>query len=537
MPELISRTVGRLRRAGRGEAGVALVVALGVMTVMALLAAGVAAVALNVKNETHHERASTRALAAAESGLRLASLRLNQALPITDGKCPGAPGTGGATPLTDPVNGQCGPYTMDLADGTSTSYYISPGKTISQALDQSLICAGAQVDTSGRPGLTTHQRCVTATGTDGSATRRAQERLLSASWIFPLPGMVGIDHINLGSGAGSTLTLGQCALSLTDVLNLGSSGTLGSGSLVAGDLGTNNLASTNLACWLYDAGDLLKGNRSQMVLGKSAPAMNGNALNPNIAGAQPGSITHLDYDLTLPPLDSIFQTGEDGIHDTSLPGGNSNATGLSLLPLLCNAGVWTASSRTLALNTGCIVTLQGSTDVDHPRIYNFCQVTYPSNGATIQLPTIATGTYARVLIDSPARPGSGCAAGTGTIGTSNGVANNGNSMLANATNAVGAQIFIYGTSDPPGQGGNLIKWQNAASVKTLLIAPKGTIQFQNRTTITGGLAAYGLDAQNGLVYVWDQNVDRVERKAIYYRSAYAECSRAPTVAGDPHSGC
>jgi hypothetical protein len=232
-------------------------------------------------------------------------------------------------------------------------------------------------------------------------------------------------------------------------------------------------------------------------------------------------------------------------------GGNNNASGISLMPLLCNGGAWNASTRVLTLNTGCIVTLQGSTDVDHPKIYNFCQINFPSNGATVQLPTLATGTYARVLIDSPARTVAAytdsagvfhpaqpaCGAGTGTIGTNNGVANNGNSMLTNATNAVGAQIFIWGTNDPPGTGGNLIRWQNAASVRTLLVAPKATIQFQNRTTITGGLAAWGLDALNGLVYIWDQNVDRVERKALYHRTAYTECAKAAPVAADPHSGC
>jgi hypothetical protein len=348
------------------------------------------------------------------------------------------------------------------------------------------------------------------------------------SWLFPLPGIVGIDHINLGQGAGSAMTLSQCAAAIDNP------SLLGSGSMVAGSLGTNNLASTNLTCYLGSRSDAVYGNSARMYMGRGAPTTSGNAPNPNMIGAQPGGVVWLESKLELPPLDSIFQTGEDGATDSSLAAGNSNLTGMTFSGC---SNPYDAATRKLTLNSNCTVTLQGSTDVDHPRVYNFCQVGFPSNGAVVQLPSTATGSYARVLIDSPARSGSGCPSGTGSIAATNGVANNGNSMLANASNAIGAQIFVYGTTDAAGQGGNLIKWQNAGSARTLLVAPKATIQFQNRTTITGGLAAYGVDAQNGLVYIWDQNVDRVERRALYYRSADAECSRAPSIAGDPHSGC
>ncbi len=38
-------------------------------------------------------------------------------------------------------------------------------------------------------------------------------------------------------------------------------------------------------------------------------------------------------------------------------------------------------------------------------------------------------------------------------------------------------------------------------------------------------------------FIWDETVDRVERKALYYRTSYTECQRVAPNSADPHSGC
>jgi hypothetical protein len=122
---------------------------------------------------------------------------------------------------------------------------------------------------------------------------------------------------------------------------------------------------------------------------------------------------------------------------------------------------------------------------------------------------------------------------------------NGSGILANATSSLGAQIFIYGapsgsapaTLDADGVNGNFIAWRNSANVKMLLVAPHARVVFQNGGAITGGLAAYAVEANNNMQFIWDEAVDHVQRRALYYRTSYAECQRTPPDPANPDSGC
>jgi Tfp pilus assembly protein PilX len=518
----------RLRR----EDGVALVVAIGVLLVMGIIAAGVATLTVTAKNQTNADRNSSRALAAAESGLRLATLYLNEATPIVDGQCPGTTANLVAT-KTAAVSGSCGPYTATLPSGGTTTFTISAGATTAVA------CSGAQVNAPTRPSLAIHQRCVTSTGQvnpglPNVATRRVQARLASVSYIFPIPGILGTHNVKLGQGAGSQLPLTQCAVP---------SSLPGGTSLIMASVGTNGTLTTSLGCWLGAATDVTNGNTSRLYIGSNAPTTNNGVPNPSITGAQPGGIVNLTYPLTLPSLDPLFQTGMDGVTDTSIAAtsvnvlsGNNDNFGIHAVPLTCNGNPYDSTTRVLNLgNNACSVTLDGSTDINHPNIYNFCGLVLPNNGLlTVTNPAVAP--YVQVYVDSTARTRldgtAACTSGSGTV-----TMGNNSSILNNATVSLGAQIFIYGTSDPDGTLGNSIAWRNGADVKMLLVAPHAQILFQNGGTITGGIAAYDVTANNSMIFIWDQTVDSVQRRALYYRSSYTECAKAPTVAGNPDSGC
>lgn len=533
MPELTGRLRRRARGPARREDGIALVVAMGMLLVIGIIATGVTALAVQVKTQTSKDRDAARALSAAESGLRLGAYYLNQSLPIADTACPGASDptaqtTASGSPLSCPSS--TAPYTIANPDGTVTKFFISGGATTAP-----LKCAGAaQPDISARPGLSYHQRCITATGTSGTVTRRVQARVLASSSIFPIPGMVGIDHITFGTGSpsGTGLTASQCNVNLNTVLSGGSlTGTM----LVEGSLGTNGTSRTVLDCWGGSVTDLVGTNSSRLYMGQGAPATSGGLPNPQIFGARPGAVVQMSTPLAIPPIDTIFQAGEGGA-DAATAAGNDNATGMSMLG--CANGTYGSVNRTLNLSSTCVISLQGSSDINHPKIYDFCQITYPANGGTIQLPILGLGGYVRLLIDSPSRAKSGCPDGTGGLDMKNG-----GTILANATASIGAQIFIYGVTNSqgatvaPGVGLNNISWQNSGNLKTLLVAPRAKITFQNNAVITGGVAAWAVETQNNLVYIWDQNVDKVERRSLYYRVAYSECSKTPTVASDPSSGC
>ena len=538
------------RVALRREEGVALVVAIGVMLVLTLVAAGTAALALNVKSQTTGDRQSVRALAAAESGLRLGAYYVNQSLPIADTMCPGTADPAAQTaatgnPLTCPA-----PYVVANPDDTTTSFTISGGAT-----NAPLRCAGAaQPNIAARPELTYRQRCITSTGMSGGVIRRVQARLLAVNALFDIPGMVGIDHITLGTGTptGGGLDLATCQAGVQSVLT---GGVLTGTMLVQGSLGSNGTVKTVLDCWNGSLTDPVGANSARLYLGKSAPLTTGGTANPSIYKAQPGRVVRMEDDLAIPPIDTIFQTGKNGrdsAYTTDLPAtsGNDNNFGMSIPLLGCPTDTYVPNTRTLNLSSTCVVTLQGNDAclltvdqtpcINAPKIYNFCQINYPANGGAIRLPSSAVGGYVRLLLDSPDRTNS-CPAGSGGLDMKNGA-----DLLSNATSSVGAQIFIYGrtttngsTPLPAGALGsaNDIKWQNSGNLKTLLVAPRARITFQNNAVITGGIAAWAIETQNNLVYLWDQNVDKVQTSSLYYRSSYAECARQPTSPSDPSSGC
>src|SRR4051794_31382281 len=130
----------QLRMRLGAEDGLALVYAVQVLAILSLLVGGVMASTLALKDNTGREVNSKRALAAALSGLDVARYRLIKVKPASNmcmTSAAVATGSGGA------AAGECPSYNGDLGNGTTYSYYVTPG------LATGTSCGGQSVTASG----------------------------------------------------------------------------------------------------------------------------------------------------------------------------------------------------------------------------------------------------------------------------------------------------------------------------------------------------------------------------------------------------
>jgi hypothetical protein len=187
----------------RREDGVAMIVAMGIISVMLILTATVVASTQLLGGATKQETSGKRAFEAAEAGLQATVYRLNMLAPATD-KCIGG---SGETVQAATTGGNCASYSEDLGNGGSfkswTTVPLSSGGS----------CAGLQVGTAS----SISERCVTASGTVDGVTRRVQARVASyaAAPVFPVSGVVGLrsvsisnnGHVNGGTGSNGTVSI------------------------------------------------------------------------------------------------------------------------------------------------------------------------------------------------------------------------------------------------------------------------------------------------------------------------------------------
>jgi Tfp pilus assembly protein PilX len=189
----------RLGDALRDEAGIALIVAMGVMMTMLLLGGAILGAALQLSQSSRTDTNQKQALEAANAGLAAATYRLNMLSPsptlcVTD-------------IVTLPLsNGACAAVTKDLGNGASYTYITTP------ALSLTGTCAGLPLDNSA-----VIQRCVTSTGTVNGVVRRVQTRIgaYAAAPVFPVAGFVGLHSVVLPNNThvnGTEASNGQITL-------------------------------------------------------------------------------------------------------------------------------------------------------------------------------------------------------------------------------------------------------------------------------------------------------------------------------------
>jgi type II secretory pathway pseudopilin PulG len=166
------------------ERGIATPVAVAVMSVVGLLAAGGALAALGTNEGANEDRRAKRALAAAEAGIQQAAYRLATVRPLQT-MCLGASSPSYAV---SPVGGECTtPVTGSVSSDASFSYVASPALATGAACaDQPHLAADS----------TSTDHCITATGTVGTVKRRLQARVrVARGGLFSGIGLVGLEYV------------------------------------------------------------------------------------------------------------------------------------------------------------------------------------------------------------------------------------------------------------------------------------------------------------------------------------------------------
>lgn len=179
----------RLREIRSGQDGIAMVVAMGVLTVLLILTGTAIVAAGQLSSATGTETMRKRAFEAADAGLQATVYRLNMLAPSTD-RCIGGPNSAVMTPTSGAA---CDAYDESLGNGGSYS------SNTTRALGAGDRCAGYTISAAS----TIVERCVTSRGTVEGVTRRVQARVASyaSAPVFPVAGLLGLDGIELSNNA------------------------------------------------------------------------------------------------------------------------------------------------------------------------------------------------------------------------------------------------------------------------------------------------------------------------------------------------
>lgn len=470
----------RALRMLRGDQdGIAMVAAMGVLLICGMLAAVSVEAATQFTGTANRDSQRKRALEAADAGLQVATYRLNMLSPTSRGDCIS---DHVYTPV--PAGSSCGPYTQDLGNGANFTYYTTP------VLSSSASCAGLPITNS-----TVDQRCVTSTGTVNNIVRRVQVRVAAYTGapIFPVNGVIGLSGVHDDNGA---------ALNGTEASN--------------GQITLKNKATA-----------------ANTTLGPSAPPVT------TVGTANPGTVTQRTQaqgPFVLSPVnpgnsaDPAYNDNYRIVNGLTPPNSPADAPSGTVS--------YTASTRTLSLGTNASLLLGGA-------IYNFCSLSI-GNGGTITVAQSPPGTpphKVAIFIDSPARPGSNCPAGTGTLSM-----NQGSSFINQTPGVAGSgilydttalQIYVYGWPSSYSATANVVGFNEGVSFYGTIYAPQSTISINNAAASYGALAGNIVNFNNSGTFTGDQNDLAIQSSTdgTFFRTAWRECLAQPTNASDPQSGC
>ncbi len=468
-----------LRRLAREEDGVAMVVAIGALSVLLVLSTVAFSASGGFDQSAQVDRSARTAFQSAESGLDVATYRVNNLVPLGGEELGCVDGVEEET-----ANGSC-ESSGQQANGSSWSYEITPELTAEnyQALLPGGNCAGFPIEfDSDDQDTTLRSRCITATGTAFGQTRRVQARLAlftsatedeGGSALFPVGGIIGLDGVyikNSGKFYSSVASNGQIELKNASFVT--GAATLGPGA--------------------------------------PAPVLHNNS---KIHG---GTVyrTAAQGPWVLAPVD---------IGNTATV--NRNGTGIGWTLTNGAQSTYNSTYREAEFNNGK-VTLSGGD-------YNFCKLAI--NNSTDFY--VASGAKVRIFIDSPTRAGSGCRSGTGTLTVKNSF------KLIGDESQAQVQIYVYGgdVNGKPAvdinnssefhalihaplasvEFNNSMKFYGAINAKRVEF--KNASDFYFPTNGISGLTPDTNTPQNSLT--------------LFQRSAWRECKSEPSVAANVHSGC
>ncbi len=449
-----------------------MIIAVMVLMITAVLAGAAVTVAVQNNHFTRADVNRKNALEAAEAGLQVAVYRLNMLRP-DDIHC-----VGDAVASPD-TTGTCASSAYSLGNGSTYAYYTTP------TLGTGGTCVGLTVigDTN------ISQRCVTAVGSSGGLTVRSQIRAAAfgAQPLFPVNGITGlksITNVNNAQIGGWEASNGQIT-SANNVLITGSL-ELGPAGSYSYSNGASNPAKVALS--------------SPMVL---------SPVNPGTSNQTSLAACPTRANAGFPACNDDYRISNYLNNPTHPTAPYDQSTGVS----------FNAATRVISLNNNASITLGGG-------IYNFCSFS-ASNNVTINL---APGTKTEIIIDSPDDPGSGCAAGSGTLNASNNATWN---TLSSDPTAL--QLYVYGLSN----GTNVVNFSNNGLFSGVLYAPQSTINLSNNAAFTGAISGNVVNLSNNFTFNWGATAGTLQASStgLYYRTAWAQCTPRPTTVSAPGSGC
>ena len=400
----------------------ALVVASGILLVLGILSAVVAAQATDVGQSSNRSRASARALAGALAGLERAVRDVN-ANPAT---CPAAGG-----------DANCGPTTPEqLGNSTTFEYEVSPvlnENNNGPAGFNASECVGSQVrgrviDQATQQRLGTVQRCVTSIGRSAGQVRRVQARIsgLSEFQLFPV-GLTSRRRLCIGAQNSNPLydTAG-CQINASGQQSQILSDIAANEYLISGG---NNLPPVMVCGEVHALRSAFIANPTRVQVGNctvnftqpdTQPPI-GVPDTPSTFSCPNGATTPcapIPVELSPPGFEAQDLTGfynvdsnGDGTPDTDTTVVNSNDAWIDTLVAV--GGPCSNRTKAQIYTTDRVLDLDSCSNGTYTipaGTYNFCRldvgtgVSLTASGATAANPV-------RILIDSPYRAGSGCDAG------------------------------------------------------------------------------------------------------------------------------
>jgi Tfp pilus assembly protein PilX len=197
---------------------------------------------------------------------------------------------------------------------------------------------------------------------------------------------------------------------------------------------------------------------------------------------------------------------------------------------------WDSTTRVAAINAKTVTMPAGT--------YLMCEF-YADNSVTINLSGATSTNPVRIYVDSPDRPGSGCAPGTGRFCLDNSIKFN------EGGNAGALEVYVYGTSaicqtGRPGMPFQTSAWRTDTPVvlnvsvdfNGTIYAPTSTVRLNNSIKMDGGIAANAIVFENSIEFDNPNTVrEKVPAVGPVRRLSWVECLSQPTTAGDPESGC
>jgi Tfp pilus assembly protein PilX len=458
-----------LKRIGREEDGVGLIVAASVLLVTTILAGVALSSAGSFTRSSVKDSKGKRALAAAQAGLDVAVQRLNKVAQqpsanfnlrcVTDSEQTYNTATTPHCPASGPTS---------LGNGSSYTYYVSPSMNATHDASLGGTAARDAIRTECNAASTGNQRCITAIGTVGSGAaivkRRIQVRV-GPDTLFSIGGMVGFKAATINSD--SSWSNGNFLFNSDSGSN---------GSITFGQ--NTNASNAPYTCFYGPSATVPGCGQTQAV-----PA--------------PG--------LGAPSVDTLAFEATKTTNDNG-----TIAVG------------YTALGRILDVPANTALTLAAGQ-------YNFCAVRL-RNGATLQA---AAGATVKVYVDSTRRGTvTGASTGCSTAAPDNvvypGVSGNspvmtqgdfhaGEQCSSNCVSAIlngGAtpgrmEIYVYGTmapspagTAPPPAGGSLdanrdssacgndFDWRNGSTTaadNTYIFAPNSNVHITSNTSIGGAV--------------------------------------------------